>query len=99
MPLTIILPHLADLVIDQATILEEYVLIEAHIAGSAATCRECGGARAHIHSRYRRTLADLPLADRSTTLHLQVRRFRCTNPACPRVTFAEQVPALAARYA
>jgi transposase len=36
---------------------------------------------------------------RRLVLHLRVRRFRCGTPACPRRTFAEQVPTLVARYA
>lgn len=99
MPLTIVLPHLADLVIARCTVLKEQLVIEAGIAGDAAPCPACGGVSGRVHSRYWRTIADLPIAERQTSLHLRVRRFRCANPACPRVTFAEQVPTLAARYA
>jgi hypothetical protein len=33
------------------------------------------------------------------TIRLTVRRFRCLNASCSRVTFAEQVPDLTSRYA
>lgn len=89
MPLTIVLPQLADLVIARCTVLEERLVIEADIAGDAATCPECGGVSGRVHRRYWRTIADLPIAERQASLHLRVRRFRCANPACPRVTFAE----------
>jgi len=52
-----------------------------------------------IFGSYRRRIADLPLADRQVVLHLNVRRFRCRESSCPRKTFVEQVPKLAARYA
>jgi transposase len=49
----------------------------------------------HVHSRYRRMLADLPWQGRLVTLHLQARRFRCLNQACPRRTFNERLPDVA----
>ncbi|SEF78019.1 hypothetical protein SAMN04489712_1023 [Thermomonospora echinospora] len=33
-----------------------------------------------------------------TIIHLQVRRFLCLDGACPKKTFAEQVPGLTSRY-
>jgi transposase len=50
-------------------------------------------------SSYQRSIADLPLADRQVVVRLNVRRFRCRESSCPRKTFVEQVPMLAARYA
>src|SRR5262249_49358431 len=52
-----------------------------------------------LHSRYRRTLADLPWATLPVCLHLQVRRFFCDTPACGRQTFTERVPPVARPYA
>ncbi|GAC1527806.1 MAG: hypothetical protein NVS2B16_35710 [Chloroflexota bacterium] len=43
-----------------------------------------------VHSRYRRTVGDLPWADRRLVLHLHVRRFFCDLASCPRRTFAER---------
>jgi transposase len=70
-----------------------------HRAAAAARCPSCGRRSGRVHSRYTRPLADEPLGGRRVELHLQVRRFRCGAGACPRRTFAEQVPALAARRA
>ncbi|WP_308364939.1 transposase [Streptomyces sp. ISL-86] len=50
------------------------------------------------HSRYVRRLADVPLGGRPLRIDLSVRRLYCENPACPKVTFAEQVPGLTVRY-
>jgi hypothetical protein len=44
-------------------------------------------------------VTDQPLAGRPLPRHLQVRRFVCRAPTCPRRTVAEQPPALVARYA
>jgi transposase len=46
-----------------------------------------------------RRLADLPVGGRSVVIELRVRRLACDNAECPQLTFREQVPALAARYA
>ena len=65
----------------------------------AATCPLCGHASGRIHSRYARTLADLPWAGATVRLALQVRKFFCTTPTCPRRIFTERLPAVAAPYA
>jgi transposase len=51
-----------------------------------------------MHSRYVRHLADAVLGDRPVRIDLSVRRLYCENSACPKVTFAEQVPGLTVRY-
>lgn len=47
-----------------------------------------------MHSRYERRLADLPWQGRAVTIRLQVRRFQCAHPDCPRRTFAERLPSV-----
>jgi transposase len=47
-----------------------------------------------VHSSYRRTIADRPIAGTRVFIHLQVRRFFCRHAACPRRIFAEQFPTL-----
>ena len=42
-------------------------------------CPICDHSTHRIHSHYERTLADLPWADYSITLELQVRKFFCIN--------------------
>jgi transposase len=64
-----------------------------------ATCPRCGMPSDRIHSHYRRTVADLPCHDRPIALRLRVRRFRCTNPTCPRRIFCERLPGLLTAHA
>jgi len=52
-----------------------------------------------VHGRYQRTLRDCPLAGTPVMVRLTVRRFICDAPACPRRTFAEQVPGLTTPHA
>jgi transposase len=57
-----------------------------------AACPCCGTPSDRIHSRYRRTVADLALRDRPVALRLVVRKFRCTQPDCPQAIFCERLP-------
>lgn len=64
-----------------------------------ARCPTCRAVSASVHSRYRRRPADLPASGEAIRLQLEVRRFYCRDPACPRKTFAERFPKLLARHA
>jgi transposase len=61
---------------------------------ASAPCPRCGALSDSVHSRYRRTVADLPCHGRPVALRLVVRRFRCAAPGCPRAIFCERLPAL-----
>lgn len=61
-------------------------------------CPACGALAARVHSRYPRTLADLPWQGLAVSLVLQARRFFCDLAACPRRIFAERFPGLAAPH-
>jgi transposase len=61
----------------------------------AARCPLCGWRADRIHSRYVRTVADLPWATLVVQLRLRVRRFFCDNDACPRKIFAERLTGVA----
>jgi transposase len=65
----------------------------------AARCPGCGGRSRRVHSRYARTVRDLPWADLPVRLRLHVRRFFCDAPACPRRIFTERLPGVVAPYA
>jgi transposase len=61
---------------------------------STSSCPRCGGSSRSIHSRYTRTLNDLPWQGRPVKLQLQTRRFFCRDSACPQKVFAERIPTL-----
>jgi transposase len=52
-----------------------------------------------VHSRYTRTLADLPWADVAVQVQLHVRKCFCPTDACVRTIFCERVPQLAQPWA
>lgn len=64
-----------------------------------ARCPACRAVSTSVHSRYRRRPTDLPASGEAVRLQLEVRRFYCRDPACPRQTFAERVSKLLARHA
>ncbi len=64
-----------------------------------AACPLCERPSERIHSKYRRTVADVPCGGRRVTLALTVRKFVCDTPECPRKIFTERLPALVQSYA
>jgi transposase len=58
---------------------------------SAADCPACGETSHRVHSRYRRSLADLPLSGRPVRLTLLVQRFRCDRGLCSCRIFTERL--------
>jgi transposase len=55
-------------------------------------CPVCRYPTRRIHSRYRRTVADLPWAHCRVVVQLGVRKFFCANGRCPRRIFTERLP-------
>jgi transposase len=66
---------------------------------TTAQCPLCGRFTQRVHSRYERTLADLPCVHFSLTLLMTVSKFFCPNPECRRRIFTERLPAVAAPWA
>lgn len=74
------------------------VLLTAKVRGDEGMCPACSKPSSRVHSRYRRTLTDAPVAGRLVRILLTVRRFFCDNPECQSKTFAEQVDGLTRRW-
>ena len=66
---------------------------------TSARCPLCGTVSGRVHSRYARTVADLPVAGRPASLRLRARRFFCDVQACPRRIFTERVEGAAPAHA
>src|SRR6266446_2273803 len=62
-------------------------------------CPLCATPARRIHSRYVRTLADLPWAAYRVRLQLRVRKWFCRNRSCPRRIFTERLPTVAVPWA
>ena len=94
-----LLPDLPGFSIEQVTIADGTTVVLAQSQTTSSSCPDCTHLSSRIHSRYQRKLADLPWSGRVVRLVVQVCRFFCTHPDCPRKTFAEPIPDLAERYA
>jgi transposase len=77
---------------------ENAIILAASTSSRVALCPLCGKRSARVHSRYARTLADLPWQGIPVTVRLRVRRFFCDHKDCNRAIFAERLPGLAAHY-
>lgn len=65
-------------------------VITVRATSDTSLCPGCGAGSKRIHSRYRRRLADLPLAGRMVQLVVAARRFRCDAVLCGRRVFTER---------
>jgi transposase len=81
----------AGLLVQQILPSPDHLTIVATARQKTAACPDCAALSGRVHSRYDRTLGDLPWQGRPVTLRVRVRRFRCLNPACLRRTFAERL--------
>jgi Transposase/zinc-finger of transposase IS204/IS1001/IS1096/IS1165 len=96
--LAALFPHLAGLRVHRVEDIVHAVVISASCRTGGACCPRCGQESARVHGGYSRVMADGAAGGRPVLIVLQVRRFRCGNPGCTAVTFAEQAAGLSERY-
>lgn len=92
-------PDLPGFFIEQVTMADGVIVVLACSQRGSEICPDCAQLSSHIHSRYQRTLADLPWSGRLGRLIVRVCRFFCDTASCPRKTFAESLGDLASRFA
>lgn len=92
----LLLPWLSAVRLDSISATEHRIDLELTAIQAEADCPLCGQGSRAIHSRYDRTIADLPWANTSVRLSVHVRKFFCRNAACSRAVFTERLPALVA---
>lgn len=68
-------------------------LITVRPLSRSNACPGCGTISERVHSRYRRRLADLPLAGKPVRLVVAARRFHCDAVLCARRIFVERFDA------
>jgi transposase len=76
----------------------ELVTLVVSTHQAEASCPACGQGAVRVHSRYQRTVADLPWNGVPVRLQLRTRRFFCDAPACPVRIFTERLPGVVVRY-
>lgn len=75
---------------------DRVLYIHCDINCTVTKCKYCGMESYSVHSRYIRTISDLPIQDYQVKLVITVPKFFCTNKACHHKTFAYQLPFAAA---
>lgn len=96
--MSVLLPHLVGVRIDDVALRGRLVRIRASTATSEAICWRCGRVSRRRHGRYRRRLADCAAGGREVVVELTVNRYFCDESTCTAVTFVEQVDGLTVRY-
>jgi transposase len=82
--------------LDQA---QSIVTLTLHTRQRRVACPLCGRRAKRVHSRYERTLADLPWGAYAVSIRLKIRRLFCDNAQCKHRIFAERVPSVVAPWA
>ncbi|GAB3835808.1 transposase family protein [Dactylosporangium cerinum] len=86
-----LLPHLDGVEIDEAVDVGAELVVAARVRSRQAGCQACAVPSSRVHSRYRRTLADAPVAGRPIRIVLSVRRFFYDNSASTTTAISDQV--------
>lgn len=73
--------------------------VELRACQAVSFCPGCGSRTSRVHSRYWRTLSDLPWQGIPVRISLRVRKFFCEDERCTRRIFTEPLPGMAERYA
>jgi transposase len=94
-----LLPTGEGIHVEKITSGADTLLIHLVTTAPEVACPACGQLSLHLHSRYQRTLADLPWNRVAVRIQVQARKFFCDRTHCPRRIFTEPLPELAARYA
>ena len=77
------------------TVSPSNLTVHAQVALTSARCPLCAQRSQKVHSRYNRTIADLPWRNVCVTLKIQARRFFCINRYCDREIFCERLAEVA----
>ena len=80
----------AGLVVESIAESDEKITVMVRSAVQEKTCPLCGRYSRRVHSRYVRTITDLPCAGKKVELRLFARRFFCEASLCRRRIFAER---------
>jgi transposase len=96
---TSLLPLEHGLHLEDVAIGPDQIIATVVATSPRGTCPVCGTWSEAVHSRYQRTIVDLPWGRQTVGLHLRVRKFFCRQPTCARRVFTERLPTVVAPYA
>jgi transposase len=94
-----LVPDADEVALDQLMVESNTRLVMVlRATGEAGHCPECRQESRRIHSRYSRTLSDLPWEGIPVRIELCVRRFFCGREDCGQQIFTERLPKTVQRY-
>jgi transposase len=95
----ILLPDAEEVVLESLRSLDrDSLCMVLRSAGMRGVCPRCQSGSYRVHSRYLRTLADLPWEGIPVRIELRVRRFFCDAVDCEQRIFTERLPGTVAKY-
>ena len=71
-----------DLIVTETKKIEKTIYITCEISKNESECPFCNHSSNAIHSKYMRTISDLPIQNKEVKLLLVTRKFFCSNPEC-----------------
>jgi len=95
------LPETPSLQLDSWSLDDAATLMTLDVTSTqkGVACPGCAVFTNRVHSRYTRTLADLPWGAARGRWQLRVRTCVCANPQCPRRICTERLPDVVAPWA
>lgn len=80
-----------NLIVTETKKIEKTIYITCEISKNESECPFCNHSSNVIHSKYIRTISDLPIQNNEVKLLLVTRKFFCSNPECNNKTFSERL--------
>jgi transposase len=93
-----LLPEPSELVLGEVSRVGNLISIVVSVVRPRAACPSCNTSSSRVHSRYERTIRDLPWQGATVRLKLRCRRFYCLSVECNRKIFAERLPKVVRPY-
>ena len=93
-----LMPGVDEVALESLTTTGSGVLMFLRACRPEVCCPGCGTRSRRVHSRYLRSVADLPWEGVAVTIRLRTRRFFCSADNCPKRIFAEPLPSTVSRY-
>jgi transposase len=94
-----LIPDPTRLHLDCLSAVDSIITMTVSTTGATALCPLGSRPSTRVHSRYRRTPADLPWNGTTVRLRLSARRFFCESADCTRKIFTERLPGIIAPFA
>jgi transposase len=94
----LLFPHLSDIEVNEVSVDHDVIRVRITTTAASVACPHCGETSGRVHSRYQRTVQDLPWVGRVVQMQCGVRRFFCPNVNCAQKTFSEPLAPLISKY-